>query len=352
MIYKVVQWASGNVGIEALRGILRNPELELVGLLVHGETKDGRDAGILCGMPPTGVMATRDKQAILALEADCVCYTPQVPDLDDVCRLLETGKNVVTTSFLFHPASLGTTDLQRLEAACRRGGSSVHGTGINPGFIGDELVLAMSALSRRIDHVAVIERADWSQYGLSAPQITFDLCRFGHEPEDAGDHPYAQFMGDLFLQSMRMVAAGIGLRLDGTRTSLDFELADREIRIGDRTVAAGTVAGQRYRWQGLHDDQAVVEIETQWTIGHIEPNDWPKGPEGWSVIIAGDPPMQATFNFDRSIAEGPVIATAMHAVNSIAPLCRAGTGVMTFLDLPLVCGAHAGTRGGTDVSCD
>lgn len=344
MTHRVVQWATGNVGIEALRGILQNPELELVGLLVYGESKDGKDAGTLCGLPPAGVTATRDKQAIFALKADCVCYTPQVPDLDEVCHLLESGKNVVTTSFLFHPASLGAADLQRLEAACRRGGSSVHGTGINPGFIGDELVLAMTALSRRIDHVKVIECADWSQYGVSAPQITFDLCRFGHEPQDARDHPYARFMGDLFLQSVRMVAEGIGLRLDGTRTSLDFELADQDIGIGDRTVRAGTVAGQRYRWQGLRKDEAVVEIETLWTIGHIEPKDWPTAPEGWSVTITGDPSMQATFNFDRSIAKCSVIATAMHAVNSIAPLCRAEAGVRTFLDLPLVRGAHAGAR--------
>lgn len=342
MTHEVVQWATGSVGLEALRGILTNPELELVGLLVYGEQKEGKDAGTLCGLPRVGVTATRDKESIFALAADCVCYTPQVPDLDEVCRLLESGKNVVTTSFLFHPASLGAEDLQRLEAACRRGGVSVHGTGINPGFIGDELVLAMSGLCRRIDHVKVIECADWSQYGLSAPQITFDLCRFGHEPQAARDHPYAQFMGDLFLQSVRMVAQGIGLRLESTRTSLDFELADKDLKIGDRTVEAGTVAGQRYRWQGLRNDEVVIEIETLWTIGHIKPKDWPNASEGWSVIITGDPPLRAAFNFGRSNARCSVIATAMHAVNSIAPLCRAEPGVRTFLDLPLIRGAHAG----------
>jgi len=343
MTYTVVQWATGNVGIEALRGILQNPELRLAGVLVHGEDKDGKDAGTLCSMAPAGVVASRNKEAIFALEADCVCYTPQMPDLDEVCRLLESGKNVVTTSFLFHPASLGEEDLQRLETACRRGGSSVHGTGINPGFIGDELVLAMSGLSRRIERVKVIECADWSQYGLSAPQIAFDLCRFGHEPQDARNHPYAQFMGDLFLQSVRIVADGIGLRLDETRALLDFELADQDLKIGERVVRVGTVAGQRYRWQGLRNDQAVIEIETLWTIGHIKPKNWPAASEGWSIIITGDPSMQATFNFDRSNARCSVIATAMHAVNSIAPACRAEPGVKTSLDLPLIRGAYAGT---------
>ncbi|AMN46240.1 4-hydroxy-tetrahydrodipicolinate reductase [Steroidobacter denitrificans] len=344
MTYKVVQWATGGVGIEALRGILQHPGLELAGLLVHSEAKDGKDAGMLCDMPRVDVIATRDKEAIFALEADCVCYTPQQPNLDDVCRLLESGKNVVTTSFLFHPASMETDSLQRLEAACRQGNSSVHGTGINPGFIADELVLAMSGLCRRIDRVKVIEYADWSQYGLSAPEITFDLCRFGHAPQDARDHPYTRFMGDLFLQSVRMVAEGIGLRLDDTLTSLDFELAERDFKVGDRTVETGTVAGQRYRWQGVHDDKPVVEIETLWTIGHIKPKGWPTAPEGWSVIIEGDPPMRVTFNFDRSNARCSVIATAMHAVNSIVPLCQAEPGIRTFLDLPLIRGAHVGTQ--------
>lgn len=344
MTYKVVQWATGGVGMEALRGILQNPELQLVAVLVHNESKDGMDAGVLCGQPPAGIAASRDKQAIFALHADCVCYTPQEPDLDDVCRLLESGKNVVTTSFLFHPASLEAADLQRLEAACRKGGSSVHGTGINPGFIGDELVLAMSGLCRRIDQVKVIECADWSQYGLSAPQITFDLCGFGHEPQDVKDHPYARFMGGLFLQSVHMVAQGIGLQLDDTRTLLDFELAGEDMMIGERLVKSGTVAGQRYRWQGLRNGQPVIEIETLWSIGNIKPKGWPKVPEGWNINITGEPSMQVTFKFDRANARSSVIATAMHAVNSIAPLCKAETGVRTFLDLPLVCGSHAGIR--------
>lgn len=119
-------------------------------------------------------------------------------------------------------------------------------------------------------------------------------------------------------------------------------LADGDFKIGERTVKAGTVAGQRYRWQGLRNDEAMIEIETLWTIGHIKPKDWPTAPEGWSVIITGDPSMQVTFNFDRSNARCSVIATAMHAVNSIAPLCRAEPGVRTSLDLPLIRGAYAG----------
>ena len=59
------------------------------------------------GCGPTGVLATDDIDEILALGADCVLYMPQECNVDDVCRLLESGANVVTTRGEFHhPASM------------------------------------------------------------------------------------------------------------------------------------------------------------------------------------------------------------------------------------------------------
>ncbi len=85
--YRVVQWATGNIGTRSLHGVIEHPALTLVGLYVYSPDKAGRDAGDLCGLGPTGVLATRDIEEILALEADCVLYMPQACDFDDVCRL-------------------------------------------------------------------------------------------------------------------------------------------------------------------------------------------------------------------------------------------------------------------------
>ena len=52
--YRVIQWGTGNVGRYALRAILGHPELELAGVVVHGASKIGRDAGELCGVDPVG----------------------------------------------------------------------------------------------------------------------------------------------------------------------------------------------------------------------------------------------------------------------------------------------------------
>lgn len=342
MAYRVVQWATGGVGREALRGILSDPRLELTGALVYDAQKHGKDAGLLCGLPPAGVLTTQDKEAIFALDADCVCYTPREHDLADVCRLLESGKNVVTTAFLFHPDSMASADLRRLETACQRGSSSVHGTGINPGFVGDELVLALSGLSRRIDHVKITERANWSRYG--SPRITFDLVRFGHLPSETElrNHAHARVMSDLFLQSVGLVAQGIGMCVDGTRTLQQLELAEREFDLAGHTVRRGTVTGQWYRWQALRGGEPVIEVEALWTIGDRYPQQWPQPPPGWTVAVQGEPSMQLTFDFDRSSPKAATIATAMHAVHSIVPLCEAAPGVKTFLGLPLIAGAHTG----------
>ena len=61
--YRVVQWATGSVGASALRAIIEHPDLELVGVVVSDPAKEGRDAGELCGVGPTGVVATRDIEA-------------------------------------------------------------------------------------------------------------------------------------------------------------------------------------------------------------------------------------------------------------------------------------------------
>ncbi|MFM8971850.1 MAG: dihydrodipicolinate reductase, partial [Actinomycetota bacterium] len=70
MALRVIQWSTGNVGRASLRCIIRHPDLELVGVYVHSADKVGVDAGKLCALPPTGVLATDDVDALLALGAD------------------------------------------------------------------------------------------------------------------------------------------------------------------------------------------------------------------------------------------------------------------------------------------
>ena len=126
MTIKVIQWATGGVGRAAIEGVLDHPELELVGCWVHGEAKDGLDVGELIGREPIGVKATRDVDALLALGADCVCYSPLVANSREVCRILEAGLDVVTPLGWIYPKRVDTSEVER---ACAAGGSTLHGTG-------------------------------------------------------------------------------------------------------------------------------------------------------------------------------------------------------------------------------
>ena len=78
---RVLQWTTGKVGKLALRAILDDPRLELVGVYAHSPDKAGVDAGALCGRPDCGVEATNDVDALLALKADSVLYAPFEADL-------------------------------------------------------------------------------------------------------------------------------------------------------------------------------------------------------------------------------------------------------------------------------
>ena len=179
----MIQWATGAQGTETIRAIANRADLELVGGWVHTPAKAGQDLGVLAGIDPIGVTATMSLDEICALDADCVTYMPRNTSLDEVCALLASGKNVVTTAFLFFPRALPADDLARLEAACAEGGSSIHASGLNPGNLSGVLPLALSGMSRSIERISLQERADWSFY--ESTFITFDNMRFGRAPEES-----------------------------------------------------------------------------------------------------------------------------------------------------------------------
>ena len=94
MTLRVVQWATGSVGVAAIKAVADHPELELVGCWVHSKAKVGKDAGEIAGGDPLGVIATDSTDEILAMDADAVIYAPLLPNVDEVIALLRSGKNL------------------------------------------------------------------------------------------------------------------------------------------------------------------------------------------------------------------------------------------------------------------
>ena len=166
--YRVVQWNTGNVGKSSLKSIADNPTLELVGCYAWSAEKFGRDAGELVGIPPLGIAATNDVDALLALKPDCVVYNPMWFDVDELVRILSAGVNVVTTASFINGHNLGD-GRDRLLEACEKGGSTIFGSGVSPGFA--ELLAIVSAMvCNRIDKVTVNEAADTTFYDSPATE--------------------------------------------------------------------------------------------------------------------------------------------------------------------------------------
>ncbi len=347
MTYRVIQWATGNVGRAAVEAIVSHPELELVGAWVHSPEKAGRDVGEICGLGALGVRASSDAEQVLAIPADCVLYAPVVGRKEEVVRILSSGKNVVTPLNWFYPKSL---DVAEIEAACRAAGVSLHGTGIHPGGITERLPLAISALSRAITHVRAEEFSDIRTYG--APEVIRNVMLFGAEPEEAKRSVMLQVLGGGFLQSVEMLGDALGFDLDPERRSIhEMAVATRPIDSPIGTIQPGQVAAQRFTWQGLVRGQPVITARVNWLMGqeHLDPP-WSFGEEGerFEIEITGDPSVRVSFHglhpesIEAGLRRNPgIVATATHCVSAIPAVCRAEPGIRTYLDLPLVHGRAA-----------
>jgi hypothetical protein len=330
--------------------VLGHPELDLVGCWVHSPGKDGVDIGTLLGRPPLGMAATTDVDALLAVEADCVLYSPIFADPSVIVRILEAGKNVVTPLGWFYPPG---DERERFDAVARSAGVTMHGTGIHPGGITERFPLVLSALSGSVTHVRAEEFSDIRTYG--APDVIRDWMLFGKTPEEARTSIMADALGAGFRQSVWMVADELGFDLEPElRTTHEMAVATAPIDSPIGPIQPGKVAAQRFRWEGLVDGEVVITAAVNWLMGayDLEPA-WGFGAEGerFEVEVTGDPNVLVTFKklHPHSIAEGlarnpGIVATAMHCVNAIPYVCAAAPGLLTYLDLPPVAGRAAHDR--------
>jgi 2,4-diaminopentanoate dehydrogenase len=340
---RVIQWGTGTVGKHAIRAFNQHPDLELVGVRVYNEEKNGVDAGELAGIAAIGVTATTDVEAILALDADCVLHASSgtadpATTFDDVCRLLESRKNVVSTAMpgLIYPKAMGDEAVERLEAACRTGGVSIHGTGIEPGWASEVLPLTMSAVFRSIRSILVQELLDYSSYGV--PAIIMDVMGFGQPPDAPTPMSDPERVGGGFRGTLMLLADGLGATIDRWEYERQVALAAEPFDVAAGRIEAGTVAAQRFSATAVIKGGRTLKVEHITRLGVDQAPEWPTG-RGWRVEVEGEPSMALETQIGvhgEDENDQACIATAMHGVNAIVPVCAAATGIRTFLDLPLL----------------
>lgn len=345
---RVIQWSTGNAGKRALRGILRHPDLQLVGVHSHSKDKVGRDAAELCGWPePTGVIATGDAEALLALEADCVCYTAQGETrlreaTEDLCRILAAGKNVVSTSMvaLVYPPAAGPRMRERLAKACAEGRSTLFTSGFDPGFSGDVIPLALAACCERVDAVRVCEIMDYGNY--EDPGFTGTFFGYGRPLDYAAPLYQPGMLRGGWGGMVQLLADKLGMQLDEIREVHERLPAPEGFDTAMGRIEKGSCAGVRFEVQGIIDGQpALVAAHVNRLRDDIGPA-WDRlsggKKSGYRMEVKGSPSLLCEIELHAEHgdhAEAGIIGTAMRVVNAIPAVCAALPGVLSIVDLPL-----------------
>jgi hypothetical protein len=331
---RVIQWTTGKVGKLSLRGILDDPRLDLVGVYAYSADKEGTDAGPLCGRSETGVLATTDIDALLALGADTVLYTPFMADLDHAVRLLESGLDVISTNLFLNVGGIQGETKEKLAAACEKGSSSLYITGINPGWI-NTIVTGLTAVCRDVQQITIVESADvsvyesaetWQSLGMGLPEVT---------PEVAG---LAKFGFGTFADSVQRMAVALGFEIDDMEFVVEHQTASETVDLGWFCMQKDTIAAIRGGWNAKVKGKTVIQSRVAWYLTKKLNGGWTFDDDHYHVVIEGEPEVQTRIRFVPPAHWGNHewdTMTAMPAVSAAFNVAAAPPGILTLADVGL-----------------
>lgn len=335
--YRVVQWATGRIGASSLRELIRSAQMELVGVYVHSEAKEGRDAGELCGLPNVGVTATRDIDSIIALKPDCIVAMQEGCNVEDVCRFLEAGINIATSRVDFlEPDRMQPEVRRRTQAACLKGAASIYATGASPGFSSEALPLVVASMSRRMDDMTIDEFAD---IPASCPDVqVVDGMGFGRLPGREFDPHLLAHICHGFEQSVNLVAKTLGLPLDGFNLLGETANANKRFLLpGGTPIEKGRVAAQRITVSGMRNGKPIIRYRLNWYCTTDVDEDWDLRRSGWRLQIQGETPIDVNVTFPVAadqLSASMAAITAYRVINAVPYVCAAKPGICTTADLP------------------
>jgi len=349
---RVVVWGPGGLGSVCIREISLLKEFELVGVRTYSAAKHGVDAGVLAGMEPIGVHASSRIEEVLAIDCDAILYTAR--DLatfnndEEIVQLLEAGKNLVTAlPYHYMHVTRPPEYVARVEAACRKGNSVFHATGVNPDLVGERLLLALTGLCNDVRHVKMQENWDVS---FLEPE-TFKVCGYGEPPAVARQSPAVlAISGNFVRQGLMAWAETMGVSYERISVENDYPVAPRDFTHGSLVVKKGTVCCITTRMCGYLKDQdkPFMTVEVNWAI---TPESLPPGVEkvqGWVLEIDGRPSVRTVIDIKSDFATGErfivpgdtrtesgyhaVVATLLKAVPKVM---KARPGILKPLGAPI-----------------
>jgi 4-hydroxy-tetrahydrodipicolinate reductase len=323
---RVIAYGLGPIGCAVARHVVERAGLELVGGVDIDPAKVGRDVGQVIGLGrPLGIPVDATLGQFLArTTADVVLHTTSsyfALFTDQILEILQAGLDIVSTSeelsfpWLAHSEAAGEID-----RAARKAGKTVLGTGVNPGFLMDSLPLTLTAICQRVDRIDVTRRMNASNRrgpfqakigsGMTVDAFTAKMAegRMGHVglPE-----------------SMGMVFHTLGKKLVRYESSVEPVLAERFVKTEYFEVKAGQVRGLKQVARGYTDRG---EFMTLIFIAALDEEG-----EGDVIRITGRPNLEVKLTGTNGD-----IATVAITVNAIRRVKKAGPGLVTMCDLPIV----------------
>jgi hypothetical protein len=323
---RVIQYGLGPIGSAVARHVVEREGLELVAGIDIDPAKVGKDVGEVIGVGrPLGFEVVESlSQALAAAEADVVLHTtssyfdgfkPQI------LEILEAGLDVVSTSEeLSFPWLAHADEAAEVDAAAKRAGKTVLGTGVNPGFLMDSLPLNLTAICQRVDRIEVLRVINAStRRGPFQAKIGS-----GMTVEDFKAKMAAGRMGHVGLpESVGMVFQTLGRKLTSYESGVEPVVADKMVKTDYFEVQPGQVKGLKQVARAFSEDG---EFMTLTFIAALEAEG-----EADTITITGRPNLEV-----RLKGTNGDIATVAIAVNAIRRVMDAAPGLVTMRDLPIV----------------
>jgi 2,4-diaminopentanoate dehydrogenase len=323
---RAIQYGIGPIGASIVKLLREKESIDIVGAIDSDPAKIGKDLSEIVGASdgPWGVKVSGDAKGVLDQSADVVMHTtssslPKV--MDQLLACLDVGSCVVSTcEELSYPYRTHPELAAKLDKAAKESGVALVGTGVNPGFVMDKLVITLAGVSQRIDHVKALRIVDASKRRRPLQK----KIGAGMTVEEFRTKVKEGIIKHVGLpESVAMVADSLGLRVDEITETIEPKVATDRVQTEFLTVEPGQAAGVHQIARGLSEGKELVYMELQMYVGAKDPAD--------TIELQGHP------NISLIIPGGSHgdIATASVAVNSIPAVLEAQSGLRTSRDLPI-----------------
>jgi hypothetical protein len=322
---RVVQYGVGPIGSELVKYAVRKEGMRFVGAVDIDKNKVGKDLGELTMGQKLGVKVTDEATTLLRrAKPDIVIHSTGSYLKDTEPQLLEiinAGADVVSTcEELSYPYLRNPKIAKEIDERARKKRVTVLGTGVNPGFVMDTLVIATTTVCQRVTSVHSTRVQDASRRRLPfQKKIGAGLT----QEEFAAKVSNGTIRHVGFAESIAMIASALGWKLDGIEERVEPKIGEVAVTSGYVHVEPGQVAGVNQTAWGLMSGKRVITLNLQAYLGCPDPRE--------SIVIEGDPPIDLTI---KNGVHGD-IATAAVVVNCIPKVIAADSGLATMKDLSL-----------------